>query len=124
MQVGSHSGDGHWRSSLDGKDFRESTPGPSERSEETDNSFTFNRLLQGPISVHPPPLLEAQSSDSDATPTFGGGRTWQLRGSSRQPQPRTAQASDGVHSQRIVEGDETQEDPQESPFASAKQQGP
>ena len=128
VQVGSLAGEGQWRSSLD--ETREAQPATSEgsRSEHTDNSFTFNRLLQGPIITHQPRLpLEVQSSD-EATPTFGAprssysSRSWQLH----RPQPvfSTSPQRSPLQTERINEGDESQEDTQESPFASAAQQSP
>lgn len=126
VQVGSLAGEGQWRSSLD-ENYRESQPATSEgsRSDHTDNSFTFNRLLQGPIITHRPQSpLEVQSSD-EATPTFGGprssysSRSWQLH----RPQAVFSSAPQQSHLQneRIDEG---HEDMQDSPFASAAQQSP
>jgi hypothetical protein len=124
-QVGNQAVDSHWRSSLDGRDFREASPAASDRnySDPPDNSFTFNRLLQGPISMRPQPfLLDPQSSD-EATPTFagGGGRTWQLRSSQQQIHSPARPPTD-PRSECIAEGDESQEEPQDSPFASTEQQ--
>lgn len=129
MQVGSLAGEGQWRSSLD-ENYRESQPATSEgsRSDHTDNSFTFNRLLQGPIITHQPRSpLEVQSSD-EATPTFGGpgssysSRSWQLH--RHQPVFSSAPQQSHTQSERINEGDEGQDDTQDSPFASAAQQSP
>lgn len=124
-QVGNQAVDSHWRSSLDGRDFREASPAASDRnrSDPPDNSFTFNRLLQGPISMRPQPFpLDPQSSD-EATPTFagGGGRTWQLRSSQQQIHSPARPPTD-PRSECIAEGDESQEEPQDSPFASTEQQ--
>ncbi|CAL8462877.1 g2411 [Coccomyxa elongata] len=126
LEVGSLAGEGQWRSSLD-ENYRESQPATSEgsRSDHTDNSFTFNRLLQGPIITHRPHSpLEVQSSD-EATPTFGGPRSSYSSRSWQQHRPQlvfsSAPQQSHLQNERIDEG---HEDVQDSPFASAAQQSP